>query len=195
MSKTDIKCERDGVQCRHCETGGTPDSMCAGCDGFEDYDAPPEQTERKHTALPKVYSMRHLVIHTDSASVMVDCNSSDTANKVVRIWNSHDKLVEALTGLLPFHVSTETQLPSEREAYRIAWETARSAITDANAFDRDVYDALVAGGWMFPETPSEVEQAERELEQAPIRVPDHLTSASDVFAKMGQPVVMNDIGK
>jgi len=42
---------------------------------------------------------------------------------IVRACNSHYKLVNALTGLLPFHVSTEAQLPSEREAYRIAWKT------------------------------------------------------------------------
>jgi len=128
MSKTDIKCERDGVQCRHCETGGTPDSMCAGCDGFEDYDAPPEQTERKHTPLPKVYSMRHLVIHTDSASVMADCYSSDTANKVVRTWNSHDKLVDGCELLIAWGEEVRRQ-------YRnILWpsgiEDIRAALAD-----------------------------------------------------------------
>jgi len=53
------------------------------------------------------------------------------AKFIARACNSHYKLVDALTGLLPFHVSTEAQLPSEREAYRIAWKTAHTAIADA----------------------------------------------------------------
>ena len=50
-------------------------------------------------------------------------DTEDDAKFIARACNSHYKLVNALTGLLPFHVSTEAQLPSEREAYRIAWKT------------------------------------------------------------------------
>ena len=88
-----------------------------------------KQTERKHTPLPKVYSMRHLVIHTDSASVMVECNSSDTANKVVRIWNSHDKLVDGCELLIAWGEEVRRQ-------YRdIPWvkcgiEDIRAALAD-----------------------------------------------------------------
>jgi len=95
MSKTDIKCERecerecerDGVRCRHYETG--LGSMCGACGDYDLWEAPPPPEQ-------KVHSRGHLVIHDDSASVMADCNSEDTADKIVLAWNSHYKLVDAL---------------------------------------------------------------------------------------------------
>ena len=95
MSKTDIKCERecerecerDGVRCRHYETG--LGSMCGACGDYDLWEAPPPPEQ-------KVHSRGHLVIHADSASMIADCNSEDTADKIALAWNSHDKLVEAL---------------------------------------------------------------------------------------------------
>ena len=51
MSESQKKCERDGILCLHYNGGGTPDSVCAGCDGFEDYESPVSK-EPDHTPLP-----------------------------------------------------------------------------------------------------------------------------------------------
>ena len=56
--------------------------------------------------------------------------------------------------------------------------------TESYEFDRDIYDALDAAGWMFPETPDDVERAEKEMEQNSIKLPDHLSIASAVFDEM-----------
>jgi len=58
--------------------------------------------------------------------------------------------------------------------------------TGGAEFDKDVYDALEAAGWMFPETPDGVEQAEKELGQGTIELPDRLSNASGVFDDIRQ---------
>ena len=114
MSKTDIKCERecerDGVRCRHYETG--LGSMCGGCGDYDLWEAPPEQTERKHTPKVDEVVLNDEGIETtayrfqvDGMTVWVDATPDgdtqrDFVDFIVLACNSHDKLVEALERVL-----------------------------------------------------------------------------------------------
>ena len=71
--------------------------------------------------------------------------------------------------------------------------TERPGTTQSHDFDGDVFDALTAAGWMFPETPAEVQQVEQELEQTPVHLPKHLANASSVFGRINRPPVNKDM--
>ena len=51
-------------------------------------------------------------------------------------------------------------------------------------FDKDVYTIMQTAGWLFPETPWEVEKIEKELEQNPVKLPDSISDASKVYNLM-----------
>lgn len=52
---------------------------------------------------------------------------------------------------------------------------------NAREFDEEVYEALRLAGWIFPETPTEVERMEQELAKNPAELPASLADASKVF--------------
>lgn len=54
-------------------------------------------------------------------------------------------------------------------------------------FDKEVYEALRAVGWIFPETPAEVEQIEQELAKNPVGLPESLSDAAEVFDMIHLP--------
>jgi len=47
--------------------------------------------------------------------------------------------------------------------------------------DKEVYEIIQAAGWMFPVTPHEVEQVEKELAKNPIELPEILSHPGTVF--------------
>lgn len=51
-------------------------------------------------------------------------------------------------------------------------------------FDKDVYTIMQTAGWLFPETPWEVEKIEKELEQNPVKLPELISDASKVYNLM-----------
>jgi hypothetical protein len=51
-------------------------------------------------------------------------------------------------------------------------------------FDKEVYEILQAAGLTFPETPADVEQAEKEQTENPVELPEHLADAAKVLDMM-----------
>jgi len=70
--------------------------------------------------------------------------------------------------------------------------TKNDRIKDVTEFDKEVYEALRAAGWTFPESPAEVEQVEREKAENPVELPEHLSDAAKVFNMMHLPLVDNN---
>jgi hypothetical protein len=54
-------------------------------------------------------------------------------------------------------------------------------------FDGEVYETLRAAGWLFPETPSEVEEVEQEFADHPTELPEPLADAARVFEMIHLP--------
>ena len=59
--------------------------------------------------------------------------------------------------------------------------TKNDKIKNGTDFDKEIYEVLRAAGWMFPETPAEVEQVEQEHAENPVELPEHLADAAKVF--------------
>lgn len=70
--------------------------------------------------------------------------------------------------------------------------TKNDRIKDGTEFDKEVYEALRAAGWTFPETPAEVEQVEQEHAENPVELPEHLSDADKVFNMMHLPLADNN---
>lgn len=70
--------------------------------------------------------------------------------------------------------------------------TKNDRIKDTTEFDKEVYEALRAAGWTFPETPAEVEQVEQEHAENPVELPEHLSDAAKVFNMMHLPLADNN---
>lgn len=51
-------------------------------------------------------------------------------------------------------------------------------------FDKDVYTFLQAAGWLFPETPWEVEKIEKELEHNRVTLPGSISDATKAYNLM-----------
>lgn len=68
-------------------------------------------------------------------------------------------------------------------------------IKSVTEFDKDVYEALRAAGWMFPETPIEVEKIEQELAENSVELPEHLADAARVFNMIRPPLADNNVDK
>ena len=62
--------------------------------------------------------------------------------------------------------------------------TNNDKIKNGSDFDKEVYDILRAAGWVFPETPEDVEQVEQEHSENPVELPEHLADAAKVFDMM-----------
>lgn len=58
-------------------------------------------------------------------------------------------------------------------------------------FDDDVYDAMRRAGFVYPDTPEEVEKVERELAENPVLLPDQLADVSRVFDVISRPSATN----
>ena len=70
--------------------------------------------------------------------------------------------------------------------------TENDRIKDETEFDEEVYEALRAAGWTFPETPAEVEQVEQERAENHVELPEHLSDAAKVSDMIHTPLMDNN---
>ena len=86
-------------------------------------------------SLPYKYNSKYMQVEDQNgcliANMVPGSGVDEHGEFFARACNSHYDLLAALEELLPFAVSTQTQLPSERIAYTKAWDKARAAIAKA----------------------------------------------------------------